>query len=107
MSQLSTGLSDCERPTLRANNSAQGPPSGGSMNIETFCQRNAISRSLFYTMVKKGIAPALMRLGGVVRISTAAEAAWQRAQEKRSKGLPMRHDVPARSPGRPKKRTAA
>ena len=78
------------------------------MSVDTFCARNEISRSLFYTLVKQGHGPALMRLGGVLRISTEAERAWQRACEERTKALPMPPDRAEGSHGRgrPKKRAA-
>jgi len=87
---------------------AQQTPPGGSMTIDVFCARNSISRSLFYTLIDDGIAPDLMRLGSIIRISTAAEAKWQRANEKRTKTLPTPPSPNRKAgPGRPKKSAAA
>jgi hypothetical protein len=61
------------------------PPAGGSMSIETFCQRNEISRSFYYKMKKDGVGPVEMRYGEAVRISYKAEAEWIARGERRTK----------------------
>ena len=63
---------------VRADETAIAP--GGAMSIDTFCERNEISRSFFYKMRRLGIGPAEMKLGSIIRISYAAEAAWLRAR---------------------------
>lgn len=76
MSQLlSTGGSDYEKPAT----------SGGSMTIETFCERNEISRSFYYKMKRLGIGPDEMRYGEIVRITYKAEAAWLKRGERRAR----------------------
>ena len=84
MSQQSSGLSDCEAPSSRGSETAPDPP-GGSMTIDTFCERNDISRSFFYKMKKDGTGPNLCQIGAAVRISYSAEAAWLKRGEKRAK----------------------
>ena len=77
MSQLSSGLSDYEKPRASGG--------GGSMTIETFCSRNEISRSFFYKMRRLGVGPDEMRHGDIVRITYRAEAAWLKRGERRAK----------------------
>jgi hypothetical protein len=75
-------------PRKRATHSnadASTSPSGGSMSIATFCERNEISRSFYYKMRRLGIGPAECQLGAAVRISYAAEAAWLRRAERAAK----------------------
>jgi hypothetical protein len=72
MSKLSTGRSDSEKPAS----------SGGSKTIEEFCRDNRISRSFYYKMRNAGIGPGEMRFGSIVRITRAAEAAWQAPGER-------------------------
>ena len=74
MSQQSTALSDFEKPAS----------SGGSKTIEEFCRDNRISRSFYYKMKHAGIGPDEMRYNTIVRITHAAETAWQRRGEQAS-----------------------
>ena len=53
-----------------------------SLTINRFCQRNAVSRTKFYDLARKGKGPRLMDVGGMHRISKEAEAAWRRQCEK-------------------------
>jgi hypothetical protein len=77
MSQLSTGAADYEKPTT----------SGGSKTVDEFCRDNRISRSFYYKMRRLGIGPNEMRYGTIVRITHAAEAAWQQRGEQRAKEM--------------------
>jgi hypothetical protein len=52
------------------------PTTGGSMSINTFCQRNEFSRSFYYKLRRDGIGPAEIHVGSIVRISHEAERAW-------------------------------
>jgi hypothetical protein len=50
---------------------------------EQFCRRNNISLSTLHELNKTGRGPRVMKVGrNAVRITLAAEAAWQRAREK-------------------------
>jgi hypothetical protein len=80
MSQLSTGLADCEKPAS----------SGGSKTVDEFCRSNRISRSFYYKMRRLGIGPDEMRYGTIVRITHAAELAWQRRGEQRAREVNAR-----------------
>jgi predicted DNA-binding transcriptional regulator AlpA len=52
------------------------------MSIPEFCERNTISRSLFYKIQAEGRGPRLMRIAANrVAISPQAEAEWRRARE--------------------------
>jgi hypothetical protein len=75
MSMQSTALSGCETSA----------PSGGSMTIEKFCQRNEISRSFYYQLKKHGLGPSELRYRTAVRITYAAESAWQKQGAERAR----------------------
>ena len=56
--------------------------------VKQFCQRHNISRSAIYKLWGRGIGPDVLRIGGKIWISDAAEARWIAANEgpwKRSK----------------------
>lgn len=50
-------------------------------DIETFCAANRISQSYFFTLMREGRGPKIIKLGKRVLISPEAEAAWRRARE--------------------------
>ena len=53
-----------------------------ALKIGEFCERNGISRSLFYILRRSGRGPRELRVGATgKRISIEAERDWQRAQE--------------------------
>ena len=45
-----------------------------AFTIDQFCQRNSISRSTYYKMLREGTGPRLMSAGGMHRISVEAES---------------------------------
>jgi hypothetical protein len=49
--------------------------------IREFCGAHGISICTYYELKKQNLAPAEMRMGRVVRISTEAAAAWRQARE--------------------------
>jgi hypothetical protein len=49
--------------------------------IREFCRAHGISICTYYELKKQNLAPAEMRMGRVVRISTEAAAAWRQARE--------------------------
>jgi predicted DNA-binding transcriptional regulator AlpA len=49
--------------------------------IREFCARNKISKSTFYKLKERGLAPREMELGRAIRISAKAEADWQAARD--------------------------
>jgi predicted DNA-binding transcriptional regulator AlpA len=52
-----------------------------AFTIAEFCRRNGISEPTYFKLRDLGRGPKEMRLGAAVRISSAAESAWQRARE--------------------------
>jgi len=52
-----------------------------SFTIQEFCLRNGISMALFRKLQKTNRAPRLMYLNKAIRVSAAAERAWQIARE--------------------------
>jgi hypothetical protein len=49
--------------------------------IKNFCRAHNISIPTYYDLKKQGLGPAEMRMGGVIRISREAAAAWRQARE--------------------------
>jgi hypothetical protein len=52
-----------------------------SFPIGVFCKRNAMSRGKFHKLKRDGKGPREMDVGGMIRISVEAEAAWRRECE--------------------------
>lgn len=53
-------------------------------NVDTFCDRHAISRAYLYLLWKRGQGPRFMQVGARRLISREAAADWRRQMEKRS-----------------------
>jgi predicted DNA-binding transcriptional regulator AlpA len=47
-------------------------------SVDAFCNRYGFCRTSFYNMVKRGEAPDVLKVGGLVRITEEAEAEWLR-----------------------------
>lgn len=77
MAQLSTGLSDYEKPRAAL--------SSGSKTINEFCHDNRLSRSGYYQLKRRGEGPVETRYGGIVRITHAEEAEWHRRGQQHAK----------------------
>jgi hypothetical protein len=54
---------------------------GDAYSIPDFCRRHSITRTLYYTLKRKGLGPREIRLGGRVLISKEAAADWRRERE--------------------------
>ena len=52
-----------------------------AMTLETFLQRNKMSRSTYYALHRAGQGPVQMRFGRSIRISYRAEREWTRLIE--------------------------
>lgn len=65
--------------TAKIDTSATTVPT--ALSIDEFCERNRISRALFYILRKEGGAPRVMKVRGRTLISVAAEHDWQRQME--------------------------
>ena len=50
-------------------------------SIEDFCRSHAISRAMFYKLLKNGAAPRIMLVGTHKRISCEAAEQWRRERE--------------------------
>jgi hypothetical protein len=73
-------------------------PSGRSMTIPEFCANQAIGKSTYYELQRRGLGPKVMHLLGAVRISSASEAEWMKRMES---GTPAY--VPVFAPKLPKR----
>lgn len=56
----------------------------GAYDIRDFCDYHKISKSHFYNLLKKNLAPKMMSVGRRKLISEEAAAEWRRAMEKNS-----------------------
>ncbi|UXC37100.1 hypothetical protein [Cupriavidus gilardii] len=60
-----------------------------AFTVPEFCEAHGrMSRSLFYTLVKEGKGPRLMKIGRRTLISQEAAADWRRAMEAATVGIP-------------------
>src|SRR4051794_9738781 len=50
-------------------------------SISEFCRAHGICAPTYYKLKNYGLGPAEMRMGGAVRISREAAAAWRHARE--------------------------
>lgn len=46
-------------------------------SISVFCRRHGLSRATFYNLMKRSLAPEVMRVGARVLITNEAAAAWR------------------------------
>jgi predicted DNA-binding transcriptional regulator AlpA len=53
-----------------------------AFTIVEFCHLHRISRATFYNMVKAGVAPRVMVVGGRKLVSAEAAADWRKEREK-------------------------
>jgi len=73
------GMSQGGRPVARE---ATGPPvAREAYTVREFCAAFRISEDMFFKMRRAGWAPALMKVGTRVLISTAAAEKWKRERE--------------------------
>jgi hypothetical protein len=52
-----------------------------AITIDEFCEQHLISRSYFYKLLRLGLGPDLMHVGGRKRISREAGEKWRRGCE--------------------------
>jgi predicted DNA-binding transcriptional regulator AlpA len=55
-----------------------------SLTIPEFCNRESISRAMFYKLHKQGLAPRIMKIGRLTRISIESATEWRQRMEKLS-----------------------
>lgn len=58
-------------------NEARAAPPALAYNVPEFCCAHRISRSHFYALLRGGLGPRLMKVGGRTLISTEAAAEWR------------------------------
>lgn len=49
-----------------------------STSIPEFCDENGLSRSFFYTLLKRGLAPKIMKIGRRTLITVEAADEWRK-----------------------------
>jgi excisionase family DNA binding protein len=60
-----------------------GNEDGPLMTVRQFCERNSISRSHFYALLKRGEGPKVITIGlRGMRVSRSAELEWRAARQK-------------------------
>jgi predicted DNA-binding transcriptional regulator AlpA len=52
-----------------------------ALSISDFCRRHGLCRATFYNLMKRGEAPATMKVGSRTLVSAEAAAAWRRRME--------------------------
>jgi predicted DNA-binding transcriptional regulator AlpA len=57
-----------------------------SFSIQHFCITHGISRATFYNLIKKHLAPRLMKVGKRTLISAEATAEWRARMEQKTGG---------------------
>ena len=50
-------------------------------NVDVFCERNGISRALYYKLRKAGLGPQETKIGRLTKITPWAEDRWRRQRE--------------------------
>ncbi len=56
-------------------------PTTEAYSIVEFCRLHSVSRSLFYRMLKQGIAPHIIKIGRRTLITREAATAWRASME--------------------------
>ena len=56
-------------------------PAAFTFTVPEFCERHRLSRALFYTLLREGRAPAIIKAGRRTLISAEAAARWRRDME--------------------------
>lgn len=54
----------------------------GAFNVPGFCLAHGVSRSLFYSMLRSGVGPRIMKCGTRTLISVESAQRWRRARER-------------------------
>lgn len=52
-----------------------------SITIPEFCNQESISRAMFYKLNKQGLAPNVMKIGRLTRISVESANSWRKRME--------------------------
>jgi predicted DNA-binding transcriptional regulator AlpA len=56
-----------------------------SLTIPEFCNGESISKAMFYKLRKQGLAPDIMKIGRLTRISAESVNEWRKRMEKLAK----------------------
>jgi predicted DNA-binding transcriptional regulator AlpA len=54
---------------------------GNTQTIAEFCKNEKISKSLFYKLRKQGLAPRIMKIGRLTRISSDSINDWRASMQ--------------------------
>jgi len=57
-----------------------------SLTVPEFCHNENISRAMFYKLRKQGMAPRIMKIGRLTRISIESATEWRKRMENLIKG---------------------
>ncbi len=55
-----------------------------SLTITEFCAGEQICRGTFYNLQAKGLAPATIKIGGIIRITQSSRDEWRRKMQELS-----------------------
>lgn len=69
--------------------------SSDERSVEGFCRRWSISRATFYNLKRRGLAPAIMKLGTRTIVSPEAEEAWRLRMEAETAAQEQRLAAPS------------
>lgn len=58
--------------------------SKNSFSVNEFCFQENISRSMFYKLQKQGLAPKVMKIGRLTRITVESAKEWRERMQKLS-----------------------
>jgi hypothetical protein len=61
---------------------AEIPADALAFSVDQFCLLHSISRPYFYKLLKVGLGPRVMQVGGRKLISVEAAAAWRAERER-------------------------
>ncbi len=52
-----------------------------SVSVPQFCEGEGISRAMFYKLRKNGLAPKIMKIGRLTRITNESANEWRKKME--------------------------
>jgi predicted DNA-binding transcriptional regulator AlpA len=59
--------------------------SKNSLSVPEFCHAEGFSKAMFYKLLKQGLAPQIMKIGRLTRISVEAAMEWRHRMEQLTK----------------------
>jgi len=52
-----------------------------TITVDEFCKNEKISRAMFYKLKKQGLAPKILKIGRLTRITESAVIDWHKKME--------------------------